>query len=309
MNFAGRCFDDPFFDHTIQRLGGTLEQYDSDFEHEPAIATDANLEPTAFIFHMSRSGSTLFANCMRALDDSIVISEAQPCNTALTPFSVTLWPFESAAGRDRLLRRFVRYLGQRFRGGERRLFFKFTSWNTARLGIVRRLWPATPWIFLARDPVEVMVSNLKSNTGWMKLKGSPEQARALFGWRDANPLEMSDEEYCARVLGQFCWTARNLQNRRDIVVDYRDLNLATVVRVLGTLGIEPTSAETARLATQFGIYAKDPGQTRGFEADGGLKRKQATAYQMEMASKWAYPAYERLHTEPAGGSACRQVQR
>jgi hypothetical protein len=309
MNFAGRCFDDPFFDQTIRRIGGTLEQYDSDFEHEPAIEIGASIEPTAFIFHMSRCGSTLFANCMRALDDSIVISEAQPCNTALTPLSQTLWPFESAAGRDRLLRRFVRYLGQRFRGGERRLFFKFTSWNTARLGIIRRLWPATPWIFLSRDPVEVMVSNLKSNTGWMTLKGSPEQARALFGWRDADPREMSAEEYCARVLGQFCWTAMSLKGCRDMVVDYRDLNLATVVRVLSTLGIEPTCAETARLAARFGIDAKDPGQTRRFEADGGHQKTRATTYQREMALKWAYPAYERLHEERPGASACRQVQR
>jgi hypothetical protein len=299
MNFAGRSFDDPFFHQTVRRLGNELEHYESDLRHQPAIEEGAVLEPTAFIFHMSRCGSTLFSNCMRALDDTIVISEAQPCNGALTPYSEALWPFESvewAAERDRLLRRFISSLGQRLKGGERRLFFKFTSWNTARLGIIRALWPTTPWIFLSRDPVEVMVSNLAANTGWMTLQDSPAQTRALFGWRDADSSAMSREEYCARVLGQFCWTARSLKSFRDLVLDYRDLDLARVIGALGRLNIEPSAEETARMAVQFGIYAKDPRQTRGFEDDSGQKRERATAYQLKMASKWAYPAYERLHS-------------
>jgi len=299
MNFAGRSFDDPFFEQTVQRFGGESEQYDSDLGHQPAIEAGAVIEPTAFIFHMSRCGSTLFANCMRALDDTIVVSEAQPCNAALTPYSDLVWPFEPAqwvTERDKLLRRFVACLGQRLKGGERRLFFKFTSWNTARLSVIRSLWPATPWIFLSRDPVEVMVSNLSSNTGWMTLKDSPAQTRALFGWRDADSSAMSPEEYCARVLGQFCWTAKSLLSARDRVVDYRDLSLGHVIRVLGMLNIEPSPEETARIAAQFAIYAKDPLQARGFESDTGQKRQRATAYQLEMASKWAYPAYERLQS-------------
>jgi hypothetical protein len=308
MNFAGRSFDDPFFDQTVRRLDGALEQYESDLRHEPEIEPGASLEPTAFIFHMSRCGSTLFSNSLRALDDAIVISEAQPCNAALTPYSEHVWPFEPAewpAERDRLLRRFVACLGQRLKGSERRLFFKFSSWNTVRMGIIRALWPATPWIFLSRDPVEVMVSNLASNTGWMTLKDSPAQTRALFGWRDADSSEMSPEEYCARVLGQFCWTAKSLKGPRDLVLDYRDLNLTKVIRVLGMLNIQPSPEETARMAPQFGIYAKDPHQARAFEEDSAHKRKQATAYQQEMASKWAYPAYQGLQPSfgvSAGGA-------
>ena len=307
MNFAGRSFDDPFFHQTVHRVGDELEHYESDLRHQPAIEAGSILEPTAFIFHMSRCGSTLFSNCMRALDDTIVISEAQPCNAALTPYSETLWPFEStewAAERDRLLRLFITCMGQRLKGSERRLFFKFTSWNTVRLGIIRALWPTTPWIFLSRDPVEVMVSNLAANTGWMTLKDWPAQTRALFGWRDADSSAMSPEEYCARVLGQFCWTAGSLKRPRDLVVDYRDLDLAHVICVLGMLNIEPSTEETARMAAQFGIYAKDPLQTRGFEEDSGQKRKNATAYQLEMAAKWAYPAYEGLQAGagPIGGS-------
>ena len=296
-NFAGRSFDDPFFDQTVRRVGNELEHYESDLRHQPPIETSAILEPTAFIFHMSRCGSTLFSNCMRALDDTIVISEAQPCNAALTPYSETLWPFKStewAAERDRLLRLFIAHLGQRLKGGECRLFFKFTSWNTVRLGIIRALWPATPWIFLSRDPVEVMVSNLAANTGWMTLKDWPAQTRALFGWRDSDSSAMSPEEYCARVLGQFCWTARNLKSSRDAVLDYRDLNLTRVIRVLGRLNIEPSAEEIARMAAQFGIYAKDPLQAQGFEDDSTQKRQRATAHQLEMARRWAYRAYEGL---------------
>jgi hypothetical protein len=300
MNFAGRSFDDPFFDQTVRRIGPELEHYDSDLVHEPAIQRGLILEPTAFIFHMSRCGSTLFSNCVRALDDAIVISEAQPFNAVLAPYSETLWPFEPAqwaTERDRLLRRFVLSMGQRLKGGERRLFFKFTSWNTVRLGTIRALWPATPWIFLSRDPVEVMVSNLASNAGWMTLRDSPAQTRALFGWRDADSSVMSREEYCARVLGHFCWTAKSSKGPRDMVLDYRDLNLDHVIQVLGRLDIEPSAKETARLAAQFGIYAKDPLQAKGFEDDSIQKRHRATLCLLRMASKWAYPAYEQLHSK------------
>jgi hypothetical protein len=299
MNFAGRSFDDPFFDESIRRIDGHIEQYDSDFRHQPTIDLDACLEPTAFIFHMSRCGSTLFANCLRALDDAIVISEAQPCNTALTPYSEGLWPFDSsqwAAERDRLLRTFVTCLGQRLKGDERRLFFKFTSWNTSRMGIIRALWPSTPWIFLSRDPVEVMVSNLESRAGWMTLQDSPAQSRALFGWRDADPREMSPEEYCARVLGQFCWTAKNLRTERDQLLDYRDLNLEAVIHALGRLNIEPNGEEKSRMAAQFSVYAKNRQQPRKFEDDSGAKQNRATPNQQEAAARWARPAYERLYS-------------
>ena len=298
MNFAGRSFDDPFFDQTVRRIGPELERYDSDLRHQPPIRPGVILEPTAFIFHMSRCGSTLFSNCMRALDDTIVISEAQPCNAALTPFSEVLWPFEPAewvAQRDRLLRRFVACLGQRLKGGERRLFFKFTSWNTARMGILRTLWPSVPWIFLSRDPVEVMISNLASNTGWVTLRNSSAQTRALFGWRDTDSSSMSPEEYCGRVLGQFCWTAKSLKGPRDLVLDYRDLNPDHVIHMLGKLDIESSAEEIIRMAAQFAIDAKDPSQAREFEDDSDQKQQRATIYQREMALKWAYPAYEQLH--------------
>jgi hypothetical protein len=298
MNFAGRSFDDPFFDETIRRLQQS-EQYQSDLSHRPPLEAGESLEPIAFIFHMSRCGSTLFANCLRALDDAIVISEAQPCNAALTPYAEGVWPFdpaEWASERDRLLRSFVTCLGQRLKGSERRLFIKFTSWNSVRLEIVRALWPATPWIFLSRDPLEVMVSNLESRTGWMLLHESPAQAQALFGWRDADPRAMSPEEYCARVLGQFCWTVKRFETPRDVVVDYRDLNLGTVCRVLGILNIEPTAEEVARMAAQFGIYAKHSLTPRKFENDTTHKRDRATEYQREMASWWARPAYELLQS-------------
>ncbi len=301
MNFAGRTFDDPFFDDTIRRLDGTVEQYDSDFRHQPPIEAGSVLEPSAFIFHMSRCGSTLFANCLRSLDDAIVISEAQPCNTALTPYSKGLWSFDStewAAERDRLLRTFVTCLGQRLKGDERRLFFKLSSWNTSRMGILRALWPSTPWIFLSRNPVEVMVSNLESTTGWRTLQDSPAQSRALFGWRDADSREMSPEEYCARVLGQFCWTAKNLRTERDQLLDYRDLNLEAVISALGRLNIDPNPEEKAHMAEQFNVHAKHWHQPGKFENDSGAKQNRATPDQQEAAAKWARPAYERLYSLP-----------
>ena len=42
------------------------------------------------------------------------------------------------------------------RSGEKRLFEKFDAWHSFDLPFLRRAFPETPWIFLHRNPVEVI---------------------------------------------------------------------------------------------------------------------------------------------------------
>jgi hypothetical protein len=52
----------------------------------------------------------------------------------------------------------VAALGQA-RAGETRLFLKLDCWHMRDLPLFRRAFPNTPWVFLYRDPVEVLVSH------------------------------------------------------------------------------------------------------------------------------------------------------
>jgi hypothetical protein len=44
---------------------------------------------------------------------------------------------------------------------------------------LRRIWPNVPFIFLYRDPVEVIVSNLKSLPEWINSASNPAAAAAI----------------------------------------------------------------------------------------------------------------------------------
>ena len=46
-------------------------------------------------------------------------------------------------------------------------FVKFDSWNTLDLALIRRAFPDVPWIFLYRDPVEVIVSHMRQRGSQM----------------------------------------------------------------------------------------------------------------------------------------------
>src|SRR5438552_2215761 len=74
-----------------------------------------------------------------------------------------------------------RALGRKRFGEERHYVVKFSSWNVRRLDLLRAAFPNTPWIFVYRQPVEVIGSILKGSPGWMQLQRFPTQAEHLLG--------------------------------------------------------------------------------------------------------------------------------
>jgi hypothetical protein len=113
------------------------------------------------VFHESRCGSTLVSNALMALNPKKhrVYSEAGPpkqvlkmCGEAFTKCSVP-----AAAN---LLREVIYLMGRSNDTMEETMYFKFQSATTRTMQVFRTAFPSTPWIFLYRDPVEVMMSQL-----------------------------------------------------------------------------------------------------------------------------------------------------
>src|ERR1044072_3432527 len=78
---GARPLTQPFFDQTIQNL--IFPPFNLLFRRRTPIETllaryeiKPGLQPTGFIFHMSRCGSTLVSQMLRALPHTIVVSEA-----------------------------------------------------------------------------------------------------------------------------------------------------------------------------------------------------------------------------------------
>ena len=200
-------FREPFFEQTLQQL--LWQPFNMLFRHQTPIETLAKLQdaqpglpPSGFIFHMSRCGSTLTAQMLAALPKNIVISEADPIDRVLR---ANLGHTRIAEEQRAIwLRGLIGALGQVRNAGERQLFIKFDSWNILDLPVIRRAFPQTPWIFLYRDPVEVMVSHGRQR-GSQMLPGVLDP-RAL-GMDLATVQQVSLDEYCARVLAAVCEAA------------------------------------------------------------------------------------------------------
>lgn len=304
MDFGEAPLREPFFHETVERLQQrrrpasiAVRAIDSLIEVGAAVRF---LSPSGFIFHMSRCGSTLVANALRALDDTIVASEPQPLTELLAPYSAELWP-DTRDGwpwhRDALLHSTMRIYGQPRRGTERRYVVKFTSWNSLHIATVRALWPEVPALFLYRDPIEVIVSNLRSPPGWLQLKQWPARAALVFGWSPEAIAAMTREEYCARVLARFCEGAAHPAGKPTMFVDYRELDGTMLARIAEFFGIEPTRSESRAMQAVAGVYSKAVRGRRRFRTDSARKRRTASPLVEQMADKWAKDVQKGLRTD------------
>jgi hypothetical protein len=116
-----------------------------------------------FIFHMSRCGSTLAAQMIAAVPGNVVVSEPEVVNAIMDHVRDDTISVELT--RNVLLA----YVQQKHKSKPQKYFIKFSSglrvYNataTDYMSIILRAFPKTPWIFVYRDPREVLVSNLRT---------------------------------------------------------------------------------------------------------------------------------------------------
>ena len=190
----------------------------------------------------------------------------------------------------------MRALGQRRPGAHRRFFIKFTSLATLHLGLVRRLWPRVPWLFVYRDPVDVVVSNVVSPGQWMKFP--PARIATLFHWKQSSVERMLREEFTARTVARFCECALQHAGAQARFLNYRDINLKRLEQVARLFGVRSTAAETERMGKSLRLYSKDPRRQRVFTPDSDAKRRTATPTLLEAVHRYAEPAYSALERHP-----------
>ena len=252
-------FTAPFFDQTVQELlrhpfnqlcrrQTPLEVLGALHEQEPG------LWPTGFIFHMSRCGSTLVSQMLAALPQNVVISEAGPIDSILrAPFSA---PGVTDDERRTWLRWIVSALGRRRRAAERRYFIKFDCWNTIDLPLVRAAFPQVPWVFVYREPVEVMVSNVRRRGAQMLPWVIEPQ---LFGLDVEAAVGLPLEEYFAAVLAAICRAAlADYRAGEALVVNYRQLPDAVETILPHFFGVAYTTADRAQMRRAGRLDAKNP---------------------------------------------------
>lgn len=292
------CFTDPFFDETIEYC--LRHPFNQLFRHQTPIealgewhGVQPGLPPTGFVFHMSRCGSTLVSQMLAALPENVVISEAGPIESVLHAKSQ-----DNITDDERLawLRWMISALAHPRTGSERHCFIKFESWHILDLPLIRRAFPNVPWVFIYREPVEVMVSNLQRSAGRMLAPG-PLEAR-LLNLDFVVASQMPREEYLARALGRFCEFALQHLNDGGMLLNY--LQLPDVVWSSLASFFETTHPPAAieRMRDASKRDAKNPGVA--FTDDAAAKQRAATDDVREMAERWVMPFYQRLEAARCG---------
>jgi hypothetical protein len=231
---------------------------------------------------MSRCGSTLISRALGALPRVTAISEAPSIDAMIQ------------SGRSDWLRAIILALGRPRENHEDRYVVKFDSWNIHKLPLIRTAFPDTPWIFVLRDPLEVLASQLRS-PGMHCLAGAMDPA--ILGMTFQDVISLSREEWSARVLAGFLCSA--LAHRGDpagMFVNYRDLPRAIWGGIARHFGIEFDDDEVRRMQEMAQFHAKLPQQP--FAADSEGKQLGAPESARALASELLERVYLQLSNDP-----------
>jgi hypothetical protein len=287
----GIDFTDPFFDQSV--LTALRDPFRLLFRRttpmlDLATSPPVGLEPSGFIFHLSRCGSTLVSRLLAALPSVLVMSEPGPVDSAMRTAPGA--PRPDDAIRAQMLRGMVSALGQPGRSDHRHYVVKLDAWALLWLPLIRAAFPATPWALVYRDPLEILVSQSR-RIGYHMIPSTltPDEL-GIDGSGITSDATLA--EYGAAVLGRLLECAvAGMDDGPALLVDYRELPEAITTRVAPWFGIEIDDSETDRLMALAGRDAKN--EASPFEPDTAAKRSAANPAQWDLARGLA-PLYERI---------------
>jgi hypothetical protein len=273
------AFDDPFFVQTVERAFRT--PFSLLFRPETPVEALAELAPgltpSGLVLHGSRCGSTLVAQMLGAVPQHLVLSEPPPIDQVLRLDAPD-------ADRVRWLRAVVSALG-RPRAEERASIVKLDAWSTRSLGLVRAAFPDVPWVFLFREPVDVLASHFRRRGAHM-VPGALDPA--LFGFGPGEVERIPPEEYAARVLASIYEAALAHRDERALFLDYSQLPDAVAERIVPAFGLACDDGALARMREVAELDAKNPAVSFAPDA------LPVTTALRDAAERWVRPVYERL---------------
>jgi len=298
LDMSGVVLAEPFFHQTVARVRKTAAALPVITELSELIRLEKvsdSLQPSGFIFHSSRCGSTLVANAARGLRDSLVIAEAPVLDKLISRFFTDT---DQNGIKELLysifLRGAVSALGQRRFGTERHYFIKFAPTSVLQFARIRRIWPLVPALFLYRDPIEVMVSNLQNTPEWMSIESNAKASAEILCVKETDLASLTPEELCARALGRFYSAAAAGIDENTLLCNYNELSPETLLRLFNFFRVSVSAEEYEAISRETGLYSKDRFKKTAFRDDAYSKRSSISRNVREAAERWALPAYKQL---------------
>jgi hypothetical protein len=283
-------FTAPFFEQTI----GTAMAHPFNllFRRSTSLAAleeiSRELRPAGLIFHMSRCGSTLLTQMLAALPQNVVLSEPGPLDQVLrlparlqgvTPDKSIGWLGGMAAA-----------LARRRNPEERDFFIKLEGWHVLILPLIRRAFPGVPWVFLYREPLDVLASLALQRPNQMMFGGLDP---ALLGVEPAQAAAMSPDRHCALVLEQICRAAiAHMREGDGLLIEYRELAEPALTRLVDHFRLGYGADEMAAMRARSAFDAKQPARRH---VDESSERRSAVSEEIRsLAANLLAPLYAQL---------------
>lgn len=262
LDLEDRFIAEPFFDETIldnkiyaknNGRGRLVSQSDIRSLCEWASRIEAS-SVTAFIFHVSRCGSTLLSQCLVADQKHVVIPEAPLLDDILQMDEVLL---PEGISKEQFFKAALTFLGQK-RLGQEQLFIKLDSWHIHKYNLLRRWFSDAPFYFLSREPKAIIQSHAKRR-GIHMIPGYLSEK--------ANPVQVEERHYrdfslfTADVLSSFykgLIDVRLQQNPLDRFYDYASGMVGLLADFDAHVGTQLSASEAA--VARLNRHSKYPDQ-------------------------------------------------
>jgi hypothetical protein len=260
MYVGNKPFIEPFFNETILWCKSLKENRNL---YKPTSTLEMlshwsgamdSIPPTAFIFHVSRCGSTLLSQLLALNPSNIVLSEVPFLDEILRmPFSAHKLSIEES---DHYFAETMKFYAQRRNDDESHLFIKLDSWHLLFYDRIRSLYPDVPFVILYRSPADIIRSQQRAR-GMQSVPGLVE--REIFGFNESDftadlDLHMSRvlEKYFSQIL-RIVKTDTNL-----LLVNYDEGILDITHRLLTLIGLPPDEDYSKKMLTRMEFDAKRP---------------------------------------------------
>lgn len=297
---GGRRFVEPFFDQSIDKHRKEMRGANLTTPAEALLELKATLQerpPTGFIFHASRCGSTLVAQMLASLARNIMLSEPAILDSVLHP--KPCGNSAADANQAQFFQAVVGALSRPRRPEEQQCFVKFSSRAIAKMPLIRRAFPDVPWIFLYREPLEILGAYLRFSGD--RLPPGIADADLIEG----DPAEFADmrpEEFWARVLAaRFSDALKFYQPDKALLMNYAQLPEAVCGEMLRFFAVTYSPEEVAQMRGAAIFSAKAP--SREFLNDSDQKRRTVPESARALVDSLVMPHYRNLESIRIGPSS------
>lgn len=256
----------PFYDEYISHC----RQYSVNALISPRTSINALLryanplsklqEPSGFIFHLSRCGSTLLSGCLAEIDICSVLSES--------PLLTDIVLIDSMTSEEKqALLRICLHLQGGASPQQSHIVVKWNAWDLCYWKMIRDAYPQVPVLFLVRNPVEILASHQRAVGRHMA--GDYQLINRIPALQHS--MDKTLLHYQIKVL----WTLFEImsdvaRNEAIMLLDYSQLTGDRIVEIARYFNVPTSEKETAQIRNRMGFNAKE--LNKSFIPDSFAKR-------------------------------------